>query len=214
MNRSQQFARFSHLLCKAVPGIGEEFMSFKAVGLMDGFMERTYAYELYHQLRRFQDELKYNDFTIHAEPEKARTQFLHSILERIKDERLENENTDEFQKRIMPDLLVHVPDNIDANIAIVEIKPEKGRLDAVGIRKDVRVLKEFINGGDNVKGYYRGILLLYATANGHRDAETIKEQYSPIIKETIGASWQDYAQSIILFWHPKLASEPVPINWT
>lgn len=70
MNKEQQFARFHDLLYKAIPKIGSKYMKFEAVGLMDGFMERTYAYEFYHQLRRFQDELKYNDFTIHAEPEK------------------------------------------------------------------------------------------------------------------------------------------------
>ncbi|MEI9475511.1 MAG: hypothetical protein WCO26_02910 [Deltaproteobacteria bacterium] len=189
-------------------------MSFEAVGLLDGFMERTYAYELYHQLRRFQDELKYYDYTIHAEPEKARTKFLRRVLERINDEKLNDENTDDFQKRVMPDLLVHVPNDIDANIAIVEIKPEKGRPDVEGIRKDVRVLKEFIDGANGVEGYYRGILLLYATKNGHGDANTLKEQYSAIIKKTIGADWHDYSDRIILVWHPKPASRPVRIDWT
>jgi hypothetical protein len=205
------------LLNEAVPSIGKEFMRFEAVGLMDGFMERTYAYELYHQLRRFQGKYKYNEFTIHAEPTKQRTEFFRSILERIANERGQYGNADdyEFQKSVMPDLLVHVPNDINANIAIVEIKPEKGGPDAVGIRKDVRVLKEFIKGGDSVKGYYRGILLLYSTEKGHRDTEIIKERYSPIIKDTIGSpSWRNYAESIILVWHPGPASKPVPINWT
>lgn len=208
MNISEQFSTFSDLLYEAVPNIGEEFMRFEAVGLMDGFMERTYAYELYHQLRRFQDEHKYNDFTIHAEPEKQRTDFLHSILERLGDEKLRDENTDDFQKRVMPDLLVHVPKNVNANIAIVEIKPEKGTLNRTGIRKDVRVLKEFVNGGRDVRGYFRGILLLYSTTNGYRDRERIIEQYSAIIKETIGDSWQDYAEDITLLWHTEPGSKP------
>jgi hypothetical protein len=212
MNKEQKFSRFYDLLYKAIPKIGSKYMKFEAVGLMDGFMERTYTYEFYHQLRRFQDELKYNDFTIHAEPEKARTEFLHNILRRLEGEKIENENINDFQKRVMPDLLVHVPGIINENVAIVEIKPEKKEINS-GIRKDIRVLKEFINGGDYIDGYYKGIFLLYATANGYRETEKIKEHYSRIIKDTIGDSWRNYSRDIILFWHPKPGAEPIVISW-
>jgi len=85
MDKETKFKKFYDLLFRAIPSIDPQYMKFESVGLMDGFMERTYAYELYHQLRKFQDDLKYNDyFTIHAEPQKARTEFFHSILSRLK----------------------------------------------------------------------------------------------------------------------------------
>jgi len=214
MRIDQQFTKFNDLLFKAIPAIKGKYMTFESVGLMDGFMERTYAYEFYHQLRKFQDELNYNDFTIHAEPQKARTKFLHRILERLEEERLENEHIDDFQKRVMPDLLVHVPDNLNENVAIVEIKPDKGlSWDRKGIKKDIRVLKEFVSGGNDDDGYYKGILLLYSTSNGFNDAEIIKKNYSEIIKDTLGNNWYDYSQKIDLLWHHKVGTQPKNITW-
>jgi len=55
MRIDQQFTKFNDLLFKAIPAIKGKYMTFESVGLMDGFMERTYAYEFYHQLRKFQD---------------------------------------------------------------------------------------------------------------------------------------------------------------
>ncbi len=173
MSKEEQLKQLYELLLNAIPAIEPKYMIFEAVGLLDGFMERTYAYEFYHQLRRYQDELKYTDFTIHAEPEKARTQFLERILERLEAEKLENENIEDFQKRVMPDLLVHSPNNINDNIAIIEIKPEKGNV-SPGFKKDIRVLKEFIDGGEDADGYLKGIYILYSTPIGIKDPDEIK----------------------------------------
>ena len=83
------------------------------------------------------------------------------VLRRVGGEDQADDPISDFQKRVMPDLLVHVPGDINENIAIVEIKPEKKEINS-GITKDIRVLKEFIDGGDYVQGYHKGIFLMMA----------------------------------------------------
>jgi hypothetical protein len=195
-------------------------MRFEAVGLLDGFMERTYAYELYHKLRSAQEESGYTEFAIHAEPQKQRTQFLRSIIERLKSEN-DDPGQNDFQKSVMPDLLVHVPNDINMNIAILEVKPEKrkpGKLPEKGqpwrgFAKDIRIMKEFLDGGQDVQGYYKGISLLYKTDHGFDSANEIKESYAGIIKGTLGDSWEDYQDRILLLWHSAPGNGVIQIPW-
>ena len=53
------YNQFNQIFNRAVENIDTLYMRFEAVGLLDGFMERTYAYELYHQLRSAQEEAGY-----------------------------------------------------------------------------------------------------------------------------------------------------------
>lgn len=206
------YQQFNKILKEAIINIESKYMEFESVGLLDGFMERTYCYELYHQLRYFQEKFDYTEFTIHAEPQKRRTEFFKSILKRLALQNDDDLEDDDFQKYVMPDLLAHLPNNIDGNIVILEIKPEKGKV-TEGFEKDIRVLKEFIDGGDGIQGYFRGISLLYHTHRGLSTEEKVKNLYSESIRKTIGDTWADYKDKIILLWHPSLNLEAIPIAW-
>jgi len=220
MDIENLYNQFNEIFNRAVVNIETLYMKFEAVGLLDGFMERTYAYELYHKLRYAQEEAGYKEFAIHAEPQKQRTRFFKSIIERLKGENDDPEQID-FQKSVMPDLLVHVPNNINMNISMLEVKPEKkqpGKLPEEGQRwngfpKDIRVIKAFLDGGQNVRGYYKGISLLYKTDYGFDSESAIKESYSGIIKETLGDSWNEYKDRILLLWHSAPGDGIVPIPW-
>jgi hypothetical protein len=214
------YNQFNELFNRAVVNIEPIYMRFEAVGLLDGFMERTYAYELYHQLRLEQERVGYKDFVIHAEPQKQRTRFFRSIIERLINENDDPNKTD-FQKSIMPDMLVHVPNDIDANIAMLEVKAEKRQPGKIpengqpwrGFAKDIKVIKEFLGGGDGAQGYYKGISLLYKTDCGFNSENEIKDSYTGIIKGTLGDAWKEYQDRILLLWHREPGSEFVQIPW-
>lgn len=207
------FEEFFKLFERSILKIEDTYFKFEAVGLFDGFMERTYAYELYHQLRIQQDDSHINDFVIHAEPEKRRTFFFKELVERIEKEKIESELEEDFQKRVMPDILVHIPKDPNGNVAIVEIKPEKGHIDKKGFSKDIKVLKEFVIGSKDAKGYHKGIELLFATEAGFSSEEDVRKEYAPIIKETIGDEWNAIKDRILLMWHPSPQKEAINIQW-
>ena len=207
------YERFITILEKAILDIENTYIKFEAVGLFDGFMERTYTYELYHQLRTCQQNEHINDFVIHAEPEKRRTFFFKEILSRIEIEKLEFELDEDFQKRVMPDLLVHIPNDPDGNIAIVEVKPEKGHINTEGFSKDIKVLKQFVTGSKEAKGYFKGIELLYKTAAGFSSEDEIRDEYAPILKEALGEGWEQFVDSLLLMWHPGVNQKLINISW-
>jgi hypothetical protein len=214
------YNQFNEIFNRAITNIEPLYMRFEAVGLLDGFMERTYAYELYHQLRLAQEEAGYKEFAIHAEPQKRRTSFFRSIIERLRNENDDPEQND-FQKSVMPDMLVHVPNDINTNIAMVEVKSEKQQPGNIpengqswrGFAKDIRVIKEFLGGGEGVQGYYRGISLLYKTDSGFNSEKEIKESYAGIIKGTLGGAWEEYQDRILLLWHSAPGNGIVQIPW-
>jgi hypothetical protein len=207
------FEKFLIIFDRSILNIEDTYFRFEAVGLFDGFMERTYAYELYHQLRCQQNAGHINDFVIHAEPEKKRTLFFKELVERIEKEKIGSELEEDFQKRVMPDLLIHIPNEPNGNVAIVEIKPEKGCIDKNGFSKDIRVLKEFVVGSKDAKGYHKGIELLFATAGGFSSEDDVRKQYAPIIKKTIGEEWNKFKDKILLMWHPSPQQNAINIKW-
>ena len=76
-----------------------------------------------------------------------------------------------------------------------------------------QVIQEFIDGGDHVRGYFRGISLLYYTNVGLTKEEDVKSLYSKTIKETVGETWEDYQDKIQLLWHPGPNKGTIQINW-
>lgn len=207
------FEKFFEIFEKSILNIEDIYIQFEAVGLFDGFMERTYTYELYHQLRTLQKDYHINEFVIHAEPEKARTFFFKELVKRIEKEKIEHESEEDFQKRVMPDLLVHIPKDPNGNIAVIEVKPEKGKIDKKRFTKDIEVLKQFVIGSPNAKGYHKGVELLFNTAAGFSTEEEISKEYAPILKKTIGEDWKEFQDKILLMWHPGNSQNLIDIKW-
>lgn len=207
------FNQFREILLEAAPKIEKRYWQFDAFGLDHvGYMERTYAYEMYCRMRKVQDEKGHNDFTIHGEPEKARTEFFLKIRERLLSEKAEDENEKQFQKRVMPDFLVHIPYDINGNICIVEIKPEKGKI-TEGFKKDIRVIKEFVDGAENINGYYAGVSVLFNTVDGFNNLEKLISEYSEAIKKVLGEHFELYKEKIYLFFHEFPGSELRQLPW-
>lgn len=97
--------------------------------------ERVFCYELYHQIRKIQEENKYIvHFQLHAELDKKG----HAFFKK--------------KKRKIPDFLIHKSGNNDHNICIIEVK---GVLNNK-ILKDLKSINIFLE-----YGYKFGILLIY-----------------------------------------------------
>ena len=101
------------------------------------FRERVYSYELYHQLR----SVLGNDFRYKLDGEVDKR--LHPVIIGNK----------------IPDIIVHVPGEMERNLAVIEVKSVEGaqRHNMKELRQDLEKLRFFINEGQ----YYRGIMLIY-----------------------------------------------------
>lgn len=109
MNATDDVAYLRHLLAEATAGIGRDYFLLPVADAEGGepimqYRERVYAYELYHQLRsRWPAEWEYS---LAGEIDKRGHPIVRGgILDNSK-----------------PDLLVHVPGRMDANLAVMEIK--------------------------------------------------------------------------------------------
>lgn len=102
------------------------------------FRERVYCYELYHQIRN-----KLGDVfpcKLDGEVDKSGHQFMPG--------------------KMKPDFIVHVPNDMDQNLAVIEVKPVtayEGELES-----DLEKLEWLIKRGN----YFRGIMLVYG--NGEK----------------------------------------------
>lgn len=206
-------SQFFEILFEAAPQIDKRYWQFDAFGLEHvGYMERTYAYELYCKIRKVQDEKGYHDFTVQGEPEKVRTEFFLRIRDRLLREQRAGEDLKQFQKRVMPDFLVHIPYDLNGNISIVEIKPEKGKV-TDGFKKDIRVIKELVDGAENAKGYHAGVSVLFNTRDGFNDLERLTSEYSDGIKAVLGEDFERYKKKICLFFHESPRSDLKKLIW-
>ena len=126
------------LLTTATALIGQEYFQIPVADADAVYRERVYCYELYHQLRRLWDGFP---FSLGGE--------------------IDKQGNPHFRQgpyaAAVPDLLVHVPGNMDENLAIVEIKSANGLGGATG---DLRKLGWFC---ENAR-YFRGLFLVYGEA--------------------------------------------------
>jgi hypothetical protein len=126
----------TRILKKATAGIEERYFQLKIDGGPAVYRERVYCYELYHQLRV---DWTRTDYVVNGEVDKSG----HPIMERL------------GAKARKPDLLIHGPGDMDANYAIIEVKPCNAN--DRGIKKDLETLSFFRGQGR----YQRAIFLLY-----------------------------------------------------
>lgn len=116
---------FLDLLAEATRQIGHDYIQLPVAGQEDeNYRERVYCYELYHQLRTLWPK-SLNKFSLAGEIDKAG----HPPIR--------NGNLD----RVKPDLLVHVPGNMECNLVVIEVKPANKA--GEGFEKDLKTLTAF-----------------------------------------------------------------------
>jgi hypothetical protein len=141
------------------------------------FRERVYCYELYHHLRvSLGDDFPYK---LDGEVDKVNHPLLRSSLATKK-----------------PDFIVHVPGDMDRNLAVIEVKPRTtsiSRLDA-----DLRTLQGFLDEAN----YHRAIMLIYGDGEGSLRPSILQEL----------RHFQD--KRMLSVWHmgPKTKPTIVPSN--
>lgn len=120
----------------ATAGIEDRYFQLQIDGGPAVYRERVYCYVLYHQWRK---NWCHTDYVINGEVDKS----AHPIMEPL------------GSKGRKPDLLIHGPGDMNANCAIIEVKPCTA--DSRGIKKDLETLSFFRGRGK----YQRAIFLLY-----------------------------------------------------
>jgi hypothetical protein len=155
----QQFRRFADILEAATGAISEEYFQLPVAEADAVYRERVYCYELYHQLQCRWASFPYS---LAGEVDKAGHPHFR----------------DGPYSAAKPDLLVHSPGNMAANLAVVEVKA--ATVTPAKIKDDIVKLEWFC---DNAC-YFRGIFLLYGEAGEEADvassiAKALGEQRVP-----------------------------------
>lgn len=141
------------------------------------FRERVYCYELYHQLRNILgDDFRYK---LDGEVDKEGHPVIHPKLGSKK-----------------PDLIVHVPRDMDWNLAVIEVKPVTVTKRIRKLTNDINTLKGFLE----VAGYYRAIMLIYG--NGQDLPEKIISKVKSLIRN------YERRNQILLVWHRGPGQKP------
>jgi hypothetical protein len=132
----QELNSFEGMIAAASARIGPEYFQLPVAGADAVYRERVYCYELYHQLRCLWDDFP---FSLGGEIDKSGQPHFQ----------------DGPYSNAKPDLLVHVPANMDRNLACVEVKPF-GR-PVTEFTSDLKKLTWFCVHAN----YHRGIFLVY-----------------------------------------------------
>jgi hypothetical protein len=134
----ESFERFLGLIGTAASGVGGDYFQLPVADADSVYRERVYCYELYHQLRCIWGAF---GFSLGGEIDKqGNPHFRGGPYERA-----------------VPDLLVHVPGDMERNLTVVEVKSVKGLGGAVD---DFRKLQWFCDHAQ----YFRGVFLVYGDA--------------------------------------------------
>jgi hypothetical protein len=136
----QDLEQLRNFITDATKDIAQEYFLLPVADREGGeplvqYRERVYAYELYHQLRRRWPPWRYS---LGGEVDKRR----HPIIR------------DGCLKNVKPDLIVHVPRDMNHNLAVIEIKALPAEEKAV--KTDLQKLIAF----RNMDGGYAAAFLL------------------------------------------------------
>ena len=132
---------FDDMIREATRNISKDYFTTQSFGGCERWLERPYAYEFYHQLRRLWPRW----------PDRGR---------RIISGEVSKASHNEFIKlgtKPIPDFLVHEPGLMDDNYAVIEIKHQEVKRERIDI--DICKLLTFIN-KETIK-YDRAIYLFY-----------------------------------------------------
>ena len=117
--------------------------------------ERIFCYELYHQLRsQLGDEY---EFDLHGEVSKMKCEF--------------------FNKRKIPDFIVHLPGTMNKNNLVIEVK---GTLTKKGIEKDVETLCDFMQ----YSRYRDALLIIFGQNTEYTISRLSNHWFEKQIRET------------------------------
>lgn len=179
-DHERDFGIFLDVLWNATRYVGKEYFQLPVAEMkMPIFRERNYCYELYHWMRNSMP----TDFgyQIGGEVDKIG----HPIIEK-------------YVGKVKPDFIVHVPDSMDDNLVVIEVKPIIGS--KRGIIKDIKNLSRFLT--PEIK-YFRAVYLIYGDDSKSMDAivELIQKNLGTIPKE-----------SFYLVWH-RQSGNPAEIIW-
>lgn len=129
--------KFDKLIIQALNNVDQAYYKLKTTYDNTGIVrERVFCYELHHQFRLIQESLKLFDYTIHGEIDKSG----HNLFDK------------DDQKN--PDFVFHQAGTMKKNLIVIEVK---GKLEEVGIKKDIDTLSKFCN----LYKYNRGYWLVY-----------------------------------------------------
>jgi hypothetical protein len=143
--------RFEEILATASSRIAAEYFQLPVADADSVYRERVYCYELYHQMRSIWGEFP---FSLGGEIDKNG----HPHFQ---------EGPHALAK---PDFLVHVPGNMDRNLACVEVKPS------------IRPVEQFIADLQKLTWfcrnayYYRGIFLAYGQAGQDAGGQGLRDK--------------------------------------
>lgn len=142
---SEAFNKFLTVFKNSVSNIDEKYISIESSGWdVPKYAERTYCYELYHQLRSsFGDTY---DYAINGELPKG----THNII----------------QVNRSPDFLVHRAGSMDSNLVIIEVKPYSVARSHSNINEDLCKLNYFT--GRRAR-YHRGIMHVFGMGINERE---------------------------------------------
>lgn len=144
------------------------------------FRERVYCYELYHQLRNaLGDEFEYK---LDGEVDKIGHLFYQETGPK------------------KPDLIVHVPGDMDRNLVVIEVKPVTVVTRITELEEDIKTLKGFLKEGK----YYRAIMLIYG--NGQELPKKIVSEVKSLIMN------YEKCNQILLVWHSGLGHKPETVK--
>lgn len=179
MNFKSDFNYFMECLVKAATRIDSHYFQLHIAGSERPiFRERVYCYELYHQLR----VVLGNDFPykLDGEVDKDGHPIIRPALGAKK-----------------PDLIVHVPRQMNQNLVVIEVKPINAKRS--DIKGDIAALKKFLDKAE----YYRAIMLIY----GNADNELPKR-----FQIEVDDLPRKYEQRLLFLWHREPGESPIVVQ--
>lgn len=165
---------FAAQLQSATAGIDKDYFQLPVYGKESPvYRERCYCYELYHQLRkRWKNEF----YKLCGEIDKSG----HPVI----------------RGNTKPDFLIHAPEAMDHNFAVIEVKPINGK--QKGIAKDIETLGAFLDDANYEHAYY----LIYGSEDSGRALEIATRLLVQI------------NDSKIQLWHHSTAGTPaIQVNY-
>lgn len=131
--------KYIDIIKDALNSVGNEYYLIPTTYNPEGIVrERVFCYELYHQIRKIQEE-KNDEFPLYLSAEIDKSGHVQFLSEH----------------RINPDFIIHKPGNMELNTIIVEVKGIIRSDD--GIKKDLTNISVFIE----KYNYKQGIFILY-----------------------------------------------------